>query len=118
MGSETRRATKLMTFRLTPEEHAVVHAAAESRGVGPTAWARRLLLRAAKAPVPPVAARKDRSAAAVAAVLGELGRIGNNVNQVAKIANRSGDADLSGFTAMLEELRTIRAAVISTIEPR
>jgi len=116
MGSENRRATKLMTFRLTPEEHVAVVEAAESRGVGPTAWVRRLALRAAGQPLPPVTARKDRLARAVDAVNGALGKIGNNANQIARVANSTGSTDAAAVAALVDELRALRAVVTGTLE--
>lgn len=116
MGSETRKATKLVAFRATPEEHAAILAAAEACGYPLGTWARRLALEAAGRPLPPVRARRDRLARSVGAVLGSLGRIGSNVNQLAKVANATGSISGAAVAEILDELRGIRAAVLQALE--
>jgi hypothetical protein len=116
MGSETRRATETLTFRLTPEELGVVRNAAQSRGVGLTAWARRLLLDAAGTEVPPYRAKRDVAAVALGRLLGELGRIGSNVNQLAKVANASGDvAGVDVCLGMRDQLARLHADLLAEL---
>ncbi|MBO1907023.1 hypothetical protein KHP60_21160 [Microvirga sp. 3-52] len=117
MGSENRRTSKLMTFRLTPEEHAAVVEAAEARGVGPTAWVRRLALHAAEQPLPPMTAKKDRLAKSVDTFVGAVNKIGNNANQLALKANAAGEiATAAAVDALVDELRALRAVVRATLE--
>ena len=109
MGTETRRATQLLTFRLTPEEKAAVCVAAEARGFGPSQWARRLLLKEAGLPLPRKAKKRDADAKARTRLIGEINRIGNNVNQLALVANAQGQLPVvAALEAMAEELRSLR----------
>ena len=104
MGSETRRATELITIRLTPDDHARIVEAGESLGLGPSSFARVAACKAAGLPRPEIRRKPARQAVDVARVLGELGRIGNNVNQLARHAHRGGLVDP-------DELQALRAAV-------
>lgn len=109
MGTETRRATELLTFRLTPAEKASVYAAAEARGFGPSQWARRLLLKEAGLPLPRKAKKRDADAKAKTRLIGEINRVGNNVNQLATIANAKGDLPaVAALEALTDELRELR----------
>lgn len=116
MGSETRQATEIVAFRLTPHEMGVVRDAAQSRGVGHSAWARRLLLDAAGAEVPPYRAKRDQAAVALGRLLGELGRIGSNVNQIARVANATGDvAGVDACLGMRDELARLHAGLLAEL---
>lgn len=115
--SETRQATKLMTFRLKPEDHAAIVAAAAERGIGPTTFARRAAFRAARLGSPTYERRgPDPLAATLARAIGELGRIGSNVNQVARVANSRGDVDMDQFVRAMAELRALRADILAAKE--
>lgn len=115
--SETRQATKLMTFRLTPEDHAAIVAAATEHGVGPTTFARRATFRAARLGSPSYERRSpDPMAAVLARAVGELGRIGSNVNQVARVANARRDVDMAAFVDAMAELRALRADLLAARE--
>lgn len=118
--SASRQATSLLAFRLTPEDRAVVDAAASAAGLGPTTFARRAALRAAGATSPSYERRSPRpDAAMLDRILGELGRIGGNVNQIAKIANGSGAAGTTAGAAclaMLGELTALRADLLAALD--
>lgn len=115
--SETRQTTKLMTFRLTPEDHAAIVAAAADRGVGPTTFARQAAFRAAGLGRPAYERRGPNPVAALMArAIGELGRIGSNMNQIARVANARGNADLDRFDQAVAELRAFRADILAAGE--
>jgi hypothetical protein len=115
--SEARQATKLMTFRLTPEDHAAIVAAAADQGVGPTTFARQAAFRAAGLGRPAYERRGPNPVAALLArAIGELGRIGSNVNQVARVANSRGDVDVRTFAEAMAELRRLRADILAAKE--
>ena len=98
------RTTTTTTLRLSADERAALDRAAETAGLGPSAFARLAVVRAAGGK--PTAPRRRRSdlAKAIADGLGEFARIGNNWNQVARRLN-------AGGTAEVAELAGIRAAL-------
>lgn len=115
--SEARKATKLMTFRLTPDDHAAIVAAAADRGIGPTTFARQAAFRAAGLGRPAYERRgPDPVAALLAKAIGELGRIGSNVNQVARVANSRGDVDVRVFADAMADLRALRTDMLAARE--
>lgn len=90
-GTETRRLTRTTTLRLSEAEVEALRAAAEARGLGPSALARVLVIEGIGRKASRPRGRGTELANAVRAVLGELGRIGNNVNQIARAANATRD---------------------------
>lgn len=118
--SENRNATSLLAFRLTPEDRAVVDAAAAAAGIGSTTFARRAALRAAGATSPAYERRAPRADAAMLdRIFGELGRIGANINQIAKVANATGSAGTTAGAAclvILEELADFHAAIVAAFD--
>lgn len=90
-GTETRRLTRTTTFRLSDDEAEALRAAAEARGLGPSAFVRVLVLQGIGHKPSRTRARRTEFAKSLQAVLGELGRIGSNVNQIAKVANATRD---------------------------
>lgn len=116
MGSETRRATELITIRLTPDDHARIVEAGEALGMGPSSFARVAACKAAGLPRPDVRRKPARQAVDVARVLGELGRIGNNVNQLARVANSRGD--VPGARAVADLRCALEALTRAVMEAR
>lgn len=117
MGSETRRATKIVTIRLTPEEHAQITAAGAERGYGPSTFARVAVAEALGLPRPKVRRKRDALDVAVAKALGELGRIGNNVNQLARVANARGELPtVAAVATMRQEVEELTRAILSLRE--
>lgn len=109
------RTSTTTTLRLSVDERAALDRAAESAGLGPSAFARLAVVRAAGARPSPVRKRRSDVARQIAGVLGELGRIGSNINQLSRHANRTGDVgDLAQIRAELE--RATRA-VLALREP-
>ena len=104
-GSEKRIRDRILTIRLSADEHAAIDAAAERAGLVVGSYARQALL---GAPAPrqvrrPIVERKE-----LARILGELGKIGGNLNQLAKAAN-SGvlvyESDIEGALGGLAKMR-------------
>lgn len=113
MGTETRRTTQSTTIRLTPDDHAVLAAAAEAAGVGPSTFARIATLDAAGGRRPEIRKRPDPVRRDLAQVLGALGRIGNNVNQVARVANATGDvSSILAVHGLRDQLAELTQAVL------
>ncbi|MCC4300218.1 MAG: plasmid mobilization relaxosome protein MobC [Halioglobus sp.] len=111
-GTETRRTTAVVGVRMTPDERAVVVAAAEARGIGVSSFARQAVLRAARLPAPKAARRRDIQAQALAPLLTALARIGNNVNQVAAVANSGGGIDRRAVDQASHHLAAVHAAIL------
>lgn len=87
-GSNSRKATEVFSFRMTPDEAAQLRAVASSQGLGPTTFARRAAASAAALPIPAYEARTpDPKKADLAKVLGQIGRMASNLNQLTKLAN-------------------------------
>lgn len=115
--SEVRQATKFVTFRLTPDDHSAIVAAASARGIGPTTFARQAAFRAAGLGRPTYERRgPDPLAGILARAIGELGHIGSNVNQLARVANARGDVDGRALVETLAELRALRADILAVRE--
>lgn len=112
-GTETRKATRSTTIRLTPADHAVLAAAAEASGVGPSTFARLATIEAAGGLRPEIRRKPDAVRQDLARVLGELGRIGSNVNQVARVANATGEvASIVAVHGLREQLEELTRAVL------
>lgn len=115
--SNKRQATRLLNFRLTPEDYEVLVLASAVSGMGPSTFARRAAFRAASLVVPDYERKADPIAADKARILGELGRIGSNANQLARIANTTRSAPAAqAVAALVEELRALRASVVGRRE--
>lgn len=113
MGSEKRKATKSVMFRVTPEDHARLMKVCESQGLGPSSFARIVVCKAAGLPAPNVRRKPDSLARDIAKALGEIGRMGNNVNQIAKVANTNGDlASMEAAEAIRAELGKLTQAFL------
>jgi hypothetical protein len=113
--SESRKTNVTVSFRLTPEEHAAVKAAAEMQGIGPSSFARRCAFSAASLPPVPAYEAKQRDPRQVdtARALGMLGRLASSANQMAKVANSTGTPTQSvAVFALVDELKALRAEIV------
>lgn len=106
--SDSRKLPFVRSVRLSADESAAIDAAAAARGLGPSSFARDVLLRAARLPVPARARRADVLSAEIAPVLGALGRIGNNLNQALALAHA---AQRHADVAAIERARESMAAL-------
>ena len=107
--SKSRKATKQLVFRLTPEESDAVFFASCAHGVGPSTFARRATFRAAELGAPAYEKKVNPYAADVSRILGQLGRMASSLNQLARVANSTGD--LRGRVAvfaLVDELKAFR----------
>lgn len=117
--SEKRQASVTLSFRLTPDEHEAIRAAAAMQGIGPTTLARRSAFAAASLPAPAYEQRWNPVSADLARVLGLLGRIASSANQLAKHANASQDIrDRVSVYALVDQLKHVRASLIGKSEAR
>jgi|JRYH01.1.fsa_nt_gb hypothetical protein len=117
-GTETRQKSMTTTLRLTPEEHSAVVEAAARRGIGPSTFARIVVLRAAgRKPVAP-RRRRDSLALALGAALGDLGRVGGLLNQLAKKANQGAAVPRGELASLEAEVRRLTAAVMALEDAR
>jgi uncharacterized protein (DUF1778 family) len=83
-GSGNRRKQRIVNFRATAEEYALVEHAAESAGLSLGSYIRETIL------VTPQTRSRRRARADVAALaklIAKLNRVGGNVNQIARAAN-------------------------------
>lgn len=86
--SENRQTSKILSFRLTPDEYSRLAAVCAASGLSISAFVRRVAFKAAALPVPVYEGRQpDKAAAYNTQILGAVGKIGNNLNQLTKLAN-------------------------------
>ncbi|MBP0441510.1 plasmid mobilization protein [Tianweitania sediminis] len=110
------RTTTTTTLRLSADERAALDLAAQAEGLGPSAFARLAVVRAAGGTPTPTRKRRSEIAKAIALVLGELGRVGSNLNQVARRANRGGSVEPAELDAIRSELERMTLSVLSLRE--
>lgn len=105
-GSDTRKKQRVVTFRVTDEEHAVIRQNAGRLTVG--TYLRDCAIKT------PVTARRQRPLADVAALsklIAELGRFGSNLNQIARAVHLGELAEARALVDMRDAvLKTLKAA--------
>lgn len=104
--------TLTTTIHMTPEERVALRAAAEAAGLGPSSYARRVVMRSLGLE-PKVRRRPSEMAAAIGRMLGTLGRIGSNLNQLARAANRGVQVPAASVDVAQAELAQLTAAVMA-----
>ncbi len=112
--SNSRKASEVLAFRMTPDESAQLRAVAASQGIGPTTFARRAAFSAAALPTPEYEAQTpDPKKAELARLLGLVGRMASNINQVAKIANTTKQApEAKELKLLFAEIRELRKNIL------
>lgn len=110
------RTTTTTTLRLSADERAALARAAAAAGLGPSAFARVVVVKAAGGRPTPVRRRRSEIAQAISGTLGELGRIGNNWNQIARRLNGGGTAEASELAAIRSDLERATRAVLALRE--
>lgn len=108
--SESRKASEVLAFRMTPEEAAQLRVVAAAQGMGHTSFARRAAFAAAALPSPEYEAQTpDPRKADLAKILGQIGRMASNLNQLTKLANTTKQLpepkELKLLTGEIRELR-------------
>jgi hypothetical protein len=104
---------KWIHTRCNDAEHATITAAAAQAGLSAGAYLRFLGTGTAG---PRAVRRPPVERAELTRMLGELGKLGSNVNQLARTANTGGDQPTWWeLTAIGEEVRTMRAAVMKAL---
>jgi hypothetical protein len=111
-GSESRKRTRHITIRLTPEERALIDAAAEEAGLASGSYARAILL---GAPAPRQVRRPPVERKELARLLGELGKVGSNLNQLARENNEGEPPYKREVLAVLASLLAVRDAVLAAL---
>jgi len=112
--SEKRKASKMLSFRLTPDEYDQLLAVAAVAGVGIPTFVRRAACQASSLPAPSYEGRTpDKMAADYSRLLGAIGKIGNNLNQMTKIANATKSAPaVKDLKLVFAEIRALRIELI------
>lgn len=112
--SNSRLATSVLAFRMTPDESAQLRAVAASQGMGPTTFARRAAFAAAALPTPVYEAKiANPGKAELAKILGQLGRMASSLNQLAKVANSSkSPASAKELKVLFAEVRALRTDLL------
>ena len=86
-GSDKRQRKRLITFRVTDEEHARYQERASRAGLAVGAFARAAGLNEAG---PRARRRRPIEHAALAQLMAAMNRVGNNLNQIARKINTGG----------------------------
>ncbi|KAB2774647.1 MobC family plasmid mobilization relaxosome protein [Brucella anthropi] len=117
-ASNSRKATSVISFRMTPGESEALRASAKAHGLGVTSFARRAAFDAASLPHPAYETKKpDPRKVEIAKLIGEVNRIGGNVNQIAKICNTVKQAPSSkDVKALFAEVRALRVDILKALE--
>jgi uncharacterized protein (DUF1778 family) len=111
-GSDTRRKQRIVNFRATAEEYAVVEEAAQKAGLTIGSYIRQTVLtaprtRSRRVPRPDVAA--------LAKLIAELNRIGGNINRIARAANGGEQPESTWLQVtlqlLLQTMKCVRAAL-------
>lgn len=112
--SESRKASKAISFRMTPDEHETLMATAAIHGLGLSTFSRRAVFNAISLPAPDYEARvPDKRKADLSKMIGQLGRIASSANQLAKIANSTGTPTQAMVILELQkELSAIRTQLV------
>jgi hypothetical protein len=112
-GSETRRTTSRINFRLLPSERAEVEARADAAGQTLGSYIRSLLL---AAPLMRSRRRASIQVLVLTRVLAELNKIGSNVNQIARHVNMLNPPDAGEVRAARADIRRAVEAVLDALE--
>jgi hypothetical protein len=115
MSTETRQATTVRSFRVTPEEAAAIHAAAAARGVGPSTFSKAAALRAAGRSAPAARRRRGPDVEETARLAAAVGRLGG-LAKVLVLQGRKGRVDTADVRALVAEVAALRASLASEAE--
>lgn len=112
--SNSRKATKVLAFRMTPDEAVQLRAVAESQNLGVTTFARRAAFSAASLSSPEYERRTpDPAKADLAKVLGQIGRMASNLNQLTKMANTQKQVpEVKELKVLFAEIRALRKDIL------
>ena len=108
-GTEKRARGSHLTVRLSPEERAIVDAAAEEAGLTTGSYAREKML---GAPAAREVRRPPAERQELVRLLAELGKIGGNLNQLARAANTGTVLYSEEIAETLASLREVRDALL------
>jgi Bacterial mobilisation protein (MobC) len=111
-GSDTRRKQRIVNFRATAEEYAVVEQAAKSAGLTIGSYIRQTMLAAPKT-------RSRRAPRAdvfvLAKLIAELNRIGGNINQITRASHYGEQPERAWLKAtlglLLRTMKCVRSAL-------
>jgi hypothetical protein len=122
--SESRRATKIISFRLTPARREELHECAVARGMGVSTLTRELVesMLDGSARMPRRRPQPITDPAELRRVLGHLGKLGSNVNQLTRICHAKGQSPKTEWLKMIhshvEALRHIAIHALGVADDR
>lgn len=113
--SESRKATKIISIRVTPDEYDQVSAMAAVSNTSVSAFCRRAAFSAAALPMPSYENKApEKAAAELRVVLGQIGRISSNLNQLTKLANSIKSVPVQkDLRIIFAEVRALREQILS-----
>lgn len=112
--SNSRKATSVLAFRMTPDEAFQLRAVASSQNLGVTTFARRAAFQAAALSSPEYERRTpDPAKADLAKILGQIGRMASNLNQLTKLANTNKQVqEIKELKVLFAEVRALRKDIL------
>jgi len=113
--SESRKTSKILSFRLTPDEHQQLIAVSSVSGLGLPTFVRRAALQAAALPIPTYEGKTpNKTAADYTKILGAIGKLGNNLNQLSRLANsKKSLPEQKELRILFAEIRALRQDILS-----
>jgi len=108
-GTEKRRTTKLVAFRVTPAEAESLRVAAEEAGQSIAAYVRGRALAVSK--IVPRRGKASIDDKRLSLALSDLGRVGGNLNQLTRAANSGREVPREEALAAFEAVQRLRAEI-------
>lgn len=109
-----KRNLKVVSFKLTDDEHEAIKAFAQIEKLSASEFMRRAIFDKAKIKRAAYARRiSDENSENLFKILGQLGRIASNLNQLTKLANTSKSLpEQSALLHIFREFKGLRAEII------
>lgn len=111
-GSDKRQRTRIITFRVSDEEHARYQERASRAGLAVGAFARAAGLEDAG---PRARRRRPVEHQTLAQLMAAMNRVGNNLNQIARNTNLGIDIDVPDLRDALHQYHAVIAAIYDAL---
>jgi hypothetical protein len=110
--SEKRLKGKVLSVRVSPEEHQAVEAFAEREGLSTGSYVRSRVL---EQPTTRAIRRPPVEVRTLSVLQASLNKVGSNLNQIARALNSGETVTIDDIQTALKEHRHILAAIITTV---
>ncbi len=110
--SEQRHKSRVVPFRVSPQEYAILTHLADREGLTVGSYVRS---RSLEQPTTRAVRRPTVAVQLLGGLLAQIGKIGSNLNQIARQLNQGATLPLSEIQTALGEHRQILAAIITAL---